>query len=352
MQPLKNDRFIKALRWQTVDRPPIWFMRQAGRYLPEYRAIRAQAGNFLTLCKTPELATAVTLQPIARFDLDAAILFSDILVIPDAMGLELSVVEGTGPAFATVIRDAHDLKQLRSPDIKESLAYVLDTIGLIKQQLQQTIPLIGFCGSPWTLATYMIEGKTSKDFHEAKKFMYCQPQALQQLLELLTDTLIQYLRAQIEAGCDCVMVFDTWGGILSGPNYEQFSLCYMQKIVNALKHDVACKEIPIILFTKNGGLWLEQISQTGCDCIGLDWTIDLQQARDQIKNRVALQGNLEPAVLYAPTAFIEQKINSLLSLPAAKSGYVFNLGHGILPDVPVEHVHCMVNAVKNFTIQD
>lgn len=339
-----NQRLLKALRRQPVDCTPVWLMRQAGRYLPEYRASRNRAGDFLTLCKTPELACEVTLQPLARFDLDAAIIFSDILTIPDAMGLGLRIEEGLGPRFEHPLRSDADIRALRAPDPMSELRYVIDAIEVVVRELDGRLPLIGFSGSPWTLATYMVEGRSSRNFHVVKKLIYDQPELADQLLGVLAESVQAYLEAQVSAGADVLMIFDTWGGILSSPAYKRFSLDYLARIVSGLKSSSA-KDVPVILFTKGGGLWLESIADTGCDGIGLDWSIDPAAARQRVGARVALQGNLDPAILCAEPTVIEQEVDAVLTAFGAEPGHVFNLGHGITPDINPEHVAVLVNAV-------
>ncbi|HMM78001.1 MAG TPA: uroporphyrinogen decarboxylase [Gammaproteobacteria bacterium] len=342
MSALANDRFLRALRREAVDRTPVWIMRQAGRYLPEYRATRQRAGDFLTLCKTPELACEVTLQPLARFPLDAAILFSDILTIPDAMGLGLTLDEGVGPRFTHPVREVADIARLGVPDPEVELRYVMDAVRLIKRELHARVPLIGFAGSPWTLATYMIEGGGGdRDFKRAKQWLYARPAELHRLLELLTAAVIEYLRAQRAAGADALMVFDTWGGALAAAAYREFSLAYMARIVAALG-----EAVPTILFTKGGGPWLEHIAATGCSAVGCDWTVDLGDARRRIGARCAVQGNLDPAVLRAPIPVIEREVAATLASYGAGPGHVFNLGHGITPDIDPAHVAALVAAVQ------
>ena len=341
MSGLVNDRFLRALRREPVDRTPVWIMRQAGRYLPEYRATRQRAGDFLALCKTPELACEVTLQPLARFPLDAAILFSDILTIPDAMGLGLSIDEGVGPRLATPVRSAGQVARLGVPDPEIELRYVIDAVRLIKRELAGRVPLIGFAGSPWTLATYMIEGGGGdRDFKRSKSWVYGQPGDLHALLAKVTAAVILYLKAQRAAGVDALMVFDTWGGALAADAYREFSLAYMARIVAALGD-----EVPTILFTKGGGAWLEAIADTGCSAVGCDWTVSLADARRRIGGRCALQGNLDPAVLRAPVPVIEREVAATLESFGAGPGHVFNLGHGITPDIDPEHVAALVAAV-------
>lgn len=325
-------------------------MRQAGRYLPEYRATRARAGNFMALCKTPELACEVTLQPIQRFDLDAAILFSDILTIPDAMGLGLSVEEGTGPRLARPVRDHRDISRLGVPDPEADLGYVMDTVRLVRQELDAKVPLIGFAGSPWTLATYMVEGRGSKDFSLIKTLIFDQPETAQLLLRTITEAVIAYLSAQAAAGAQALMVFDTWGGALSRRDYERFSLHYMGEIVAGLKQALGGNRPPVILFTKGGGQWLESIAATGCDAVGLDWTVDIDNARQRIGNTVALQGNMDPNVLYASPHRITREVATILDQFGSGSGHVFNLGHGIHPGIDPENVRTLVDAVHELSI--
>jgi uroporphyrinogen decarboxylase len=351
MAELHNDRFIRALLRKPVDRTPVWIMRQAGRYLPEYRATRQRVGDFMTLCKTPELACEVTMQPLARFPLDAAILFSDILTIPDAMGLGLAFTEGEGPVFAHPVQDAAAIRRLSAPDPEQDLGYVMEAVRVIHRELDGRLPLIGFSGSPWTLATYMVEGGSSKVFATIKSLLFNQPQALQQLLEVLSDSVTLYLKAQIEAGVQAVMIFDTWGGVLTPSDYRRFSLQPMQSIVNALKGDPQTADVPVILFTKGGGAWLESMAQTGCDALGVDWTIGLDEARERVGMQVALQGNLDPAVLYAQPAGIRAAVAELLAQYGTGNGHVFNLGHGISKDVNPDHVAVLVDAVHELSLQ-
>lgn len=347
MQPLKNDRLIRALLRQPVDTTPIWIMRQAGRYLPEYRATRERAGSFMTLCQTPELACEVTLQPLARFPLDAAILFSDILTIPDAMGLGLYFVEGEGPRFQRVIRSNADIDALRHPDPESELRYVMDAVRLIRRELDGSVPLIGFSGSPWTLATYMVEGGASREFAHIKSMLYDRPELLHRLLTQLAETVTDYLNAQIQAGAQTVMIFDTWGGILTPTAYQDFSLNYMQKIVNGLIRDYAGQRIPVILFTKGGGQWLESMADTHCDALGLDWTVDIANARQRVGHRVALQGNMDPAILYASPERIRKEASLIVAAYGGDTGHVFNLGHGIHPAINPDHVAALVEAVHD-----
>lgn len=347
--PLKNDRFLRALLRQPVDMTPVWMMRQAGRYLPEYRATRQRAGDFMTLCKTPELACEVTLQPLQRYPLDAAILFSDILTIPDAMGLGLYFSEGEGPRFERPLTNPNDIATLPTPDPNEQLRYVIDAVRLIRRELAGDVPLIGFSGSPWTLATYMVEGGSTKNFSKIKQLMFDQPAACSQLLDTLVTAVSDYLNAQIEAGVQAVMVFDTWGGVLSSRDYQQFSLQPMQRIVNNIKRQHDGMPIPIILFTKGGNAWLEDIAATGCDAVGLDWTLPIGQVRNRIGDKVALQGNMDPSLLYAKPARIEAEVADILASYGSGTGHVFNLGHGIHPDIDPEHVGVFIDAVHRLS---
>ncbi|WP_047709316.1 uroporphyrinogen decarboxylase [Plesiomonas sp. ZOR0011] len=349
MTTLQNDRYLRALLREPVDMTPVWMMRQAGRYLPEYRATRAEAGDFMALCKNPELACEVTLQPLRRFALDAAILFSDILTIPDAMGLGLYFETGEGPRFERPVRSLADVQKLGVPDPEQELGYVMDAVRTIRRELKGAVPLIGFSGSPWTLATYMVEGGSSKAFTRIKKMMYAEPQTLHLLLDKLADSVIVYLNAQIRAGAQSVMVFDTWGGALTGRDYREFSLLYMHKIVDGLLREHDGRRVPVTLFTKGGGQWLEAIADTGCDAVGLDWTTSLADARARIGSRVALQGNMDPSMLYAPPARIEQEVASLLAEFGAGTGHVCNLGHGIHPDVDPAHAGVFVEAVHRLS---
>jgi len=335
-----NDTFLRALKQQPVSHTPVWIMRQAGRYLPEYRETRAKAGDFLSLCKNPELAAEVTFQPLRRFDLDAAIVFSDILTIPDAMGLGLRFAEGEGPVFDRPVDSPAAIQALQAPDMA-SLDYVAQAIKLIKPQIQ--VPLIGFSGSPWTLACYMVEGGSSKDFKAIKKMLYCAPQALHQLLSLLSQSIKAYLTMQIQAGADAIMLFDTWGGILSTPHYQAFSLHYMAGIVRDIK--AAFPETPIIMFTKNGGLWLKEMADTGVDALQVDWMTSLAYAYESVGDKVALQGNLDPQALYAPLPVLQQEIKNILSVYQGRPGHIFNLGHGIHPDMSTDAVKFLVDTV-------
>lgn len=351
MPELKNDRFLRALLKQPVDRTPIWIMRQAGRYLPEYRAIREKAGDFMTLCTTPDLACEVTLQPLDRFDLDAAILFSDILTIPDAMGLGLYFEEGEGPKFETPIRTEKQIKNLPIPDPEDELGYVMDAVRTIRRELNGRVPLIGFSGSPWTLATYMIEGGSSKTFSRSKTMLFEQPQLAHLLLSKISDSVVNYLNAQVAAGAQALMIFDTWGGNLSPAMYREFSLKYMSDIVSRLNRESEGRKVPVILFTKGGGQWLSDIADSGCDGIGLDWTTDIALARQQVGDRVALQGNMDPATLNARPEIIRQEAAKILQSYGNGSGHVFNLGHGITPEINPEHVKALVDSVHQLSEQ-
>lgn len=351
MSQLKNDRYLRALLKQPVDMTPVWMMRQAGRYLPEYREVRAQAGDFMSLCKNPELACEVTLQPLRRFELDAAILFSDILTIPDAMGLGLYFETGEGPRFKKPVTSKADVEALPLFDPEQELGYVMDAVRTIRKNLQGAVPLIGFSGSPWTLATYMVEGGSSKAFTKIKKMAFAEPQTLHLLLDKLADSVTSYLNAQIAAGAQSVMIFDTWGGVLSPRDYELFSLQYMAKIVDGLTREADGRKVPVTLFTKNGGMWLEKIAATGCDAVGLDWTINIADAKVRVGDKVALQGNMDPSMLYAPPARIEEEVQTILAGFGQGSGHVFNLGHGIHPDVPPEHAKVFVDAIHRYSQQ-
>ncbi len=349
MTELKNDRFLRALLRQPVDVTPVWMMRQAGRYLPEYRATREKAGSFMDLCMNPELACEVTLQPLERFPLDAAILFSDILTIPDAMGLGLYFSEGEGPRFERPVRDKAAIDALGVPDPEDSLRYVMDAVRTIRRELDGRVPLIGFSGSPWTLATYMVEGATTKTFARSKGMLYDAPELMHALLGKLADAVIAYLNAQIAAGAQAVMVFDTWGGSLTPKDYQAFSLAYMQRIVDGLTREADGRKVPVILFTKGGGQWLELMAETGCDALGLDWTTDIGEARQRVGHKVALQGNLDPCTLYASPDAIRQAVGGILESYGPGTGHVFNLGHGIHPAIPPEHAGAMIEAVHELS---
>ena len=351
MTELKNDRYLRALLRQPVDMTPIWMMRQAGRYLPEYKATRAQAGDFMSLCRNQELACEVTLQPLRRYALDAAILFSDILTIPDAMGLGLSFGAGEGPKFAKPIENQRDVINLPIPDPEQELQYVMNAVRTIHKALDGSVPLIGFSGSPWTLATYMVEGKGGTDFLTTKKMAYARPDLMHHILETTAQTVIQYLNAQIAAGAQAVMIFDSWGGALSHNAYTEFSLNYMQKIVAGLTKTNQGHKVPSIVFTKGGALWLEAQADIGADALGLDWTVDIGSARKRVGDKVALQGNLDPAILLSTPAAIEKEVASVLASYGHGNGHVFNLGHGITQWTDPENAACMINAVREYSQQ-
>ena len=347
--PLQNDLYLRALMRKPVERTPVWVMRQAGRYLPEYLRVRKQAGDFMTLCSTPELACEVTLQPLERFRLDAAILFSDILTIPDAMGLGLHFVAGEGPKFSNPITSRTDVDNLPNIDPNESLRYVMDAVSVIRKELNGRVPLIGFSGSPWTLATYMVEGGGSKDFSKVKGMMFSDPETMHAMLDKIADAVINYLNAQVAAGAQSLMIFDTWGGVLSPERYREFSLHYMGKIVDGLTREAEGRQVPVVLFTKNGGRWLSEMADTGCDALGVDWTLDMADARKLVDDRVALQGNLDPSVLYGSPESIRNEVNKVLTSYGEAPGHVFNLGHGIHQFVNPEHLGVMVDAVHEFS---
>jgi uroporphyrinogen decarboxylase len=349
MRPLKNDTLIRALLRQPTAHTPVWLMRQAGRYLPEYNETRRRAGSFLTLCKTPSLATEVTLQPLERFPLDAAILFSDILTIPDAMGLGLTFAEGEGPRFERPLRDEGAIAKLVAPDPGTSLRYVTDAIGEIQRALDGKVPLIGFSGSPYTLACYMVEGQASDDWRTVKLMLHRRPELLHRILEINARAVAALLNAQIEAGVNVVMVFDTWGGSLSAAAYREFSLEYIQSVLSRLNRGAGTQRVPVIVFTKGGAPWLERIAATGCDCVGLDWTMDLGEARRRIGTVASLQGNLDPAVLLASTEVVRKEVTGALESFGAGAGHVFNLGHGISQFTPPENVAALVAAVHELS---
>lgn len=353
MTVLKNDRFLKALLREPVDRTPVWMMRQAGRYLPEYQATRAQAGDFLSLCKNTELACEVTLQPLRRYALDAAILFSDILTVPDAMDLGLYFEHGEGPKFKKVVRTEQDIAALPKIDMASSLSYVTDAVAAIRSALGGEVPLIGFSGSPWTLATYMVEGGSSREFRYTKTMMYQTPELLHALLDKLADAVIDYLNAQIEAGAQAVQIFDSWGGALAHREYQLFSLNYMQKIVAGLIKEREGRRVPVIVFTKGGGQWLPHMLDSGADALGLDWTTDLRVARQTVQGKVALQGNLDPNVLYGSPAQIKAATQAMLQdayADGVATGYVANLGHGITQWVNPDMPKIFVDAVHEFQL--
>ena len=346
---LKNDLLLRALLRQPVERTPTWIMRQAGRYLPEYKATRARAGSFIKLMSTPELACEVTLQPLERFPLDAAILFSDILTIPSAMGLGLHFVEGEGPAFERPVRDAAAIEKLGIPDPESDLRYVMDAVRLIRQELAGRVPLIGFAGSPWTLACYMVEGGSSREFALIKTMLYQEPKLLHALLTKMADAVSAYLNAQIAAGAQAIMLFDTWGGTLAAAAYREFSLQYMTRVVDGLQREREGRKIPVVLFTKGGGGWLEAMADSGCDALGLDWTQDIGAARRRVGDKVALQGNLDPAVLYSAPEQIRAQVADVLESFGHGSGHVFNLGHGITQHVNPDHAAALVAAVQELS---
>ena len=349
MTELKNDRFLRALARQPVDKTPVWMMRQAGRYLPEYRQVRGQAGDFMSLCKNTELACEVTLQPLERFELDAAILFSDILTIPDAMGLGLYFAEGEGPKFHKPLRSEADIDQLEVINTSVGLTCVAGDVSRVREEVGGGVPLIRFSGSPWTLVTYMIEGQSSRDFTRAKTMLYTQPALLPQLLEKLALSVIDYLNAQILAGAQLVQIFDTWGGALSYRAYLEFSLPYMAKIVDGLIKQADGRDVPVILFTKGGGLWLEAMADTACDCLGLDWSVDLGAAHQRVGDKVALQGNMDPAILRAKPEVIRGEVKRILGSFGENDGHVFNLGHGITPDINPDNAKIFIDAVHEFS---
>ena len=349
--PLQNDLFLRALLRQTTARTPVWMMRQAGRYLPEYRATRAKAGSFLKLCMNPQLACEVTLQPLERYRLDAAILFSDILTVPHAMNLGLEFEAGEGPKIARPVRTSADIDRLPIPDPEGELRYVMDAVRTIRRELQGRVPLIGFAGSPWTVGTYVVEGGGSRNFEHIKGMLYGAPRDLHRLLDKLARATTAYLNAQVAAGAQAVMIFDTWGGALTPADYREFSLRYMQQIVAGLTREADGRRVPVILFTKGGGQWLADMANTGCDALGVDWTTDLADARLAVRDRVALQGNLDPSVLYAPPAQIREQVGRVLASFGNGHGHVFNLGHGIHPEVPPEHALAMVEAVHELSPQ-
>jgi len=346
--PLDNDLLLRALLREPTPRRPIWLMRQAGRYLPEYRATRTKAGSFMDLCTNPELACEVTLQPIDRYALDAAILFSDILTIPHAMKVGLEFEAGEGPKIERPVRCDADIDKLHIPDPAKELRYVIDAVALIRRELNGRVPLIGFAGSPWTVATYMVEGGGSKTFGRIKRMMYEAPAVLHRLLDVLARSTIAYLNAQISAGAQAVMVFDTWGGVLTPRQFEEFSLHYMAQIVAALTRHADGRRVPNIAFTKGGGAWLAKIASIGCDAVGVDWTTDLATARAAVDGRVALQGNLDPSALFAPAETLKAETLRVLDSYGAGAGHVFNLGHGITPDVDPERVTVLVDTVRNY----
>lgn len=351
MTELKNDTFLRALQRQPVEYTPVWMMRQAGRYLPEYRATRGKAGDFMSLCMNPELACEVTLQPLERYPLDAAILFSDILTIPDAMGLGLYFETGEGPRFKKTVRTQADVDALPVVDGEKHLTYVCDAVRTIRRELNGRIPLIGFSGSPWTLATYMVEGGGSKDHARSKALAYDQPELMHGLLDKLALSVTAYLNDQIRAGAQAVQIFDTWGGALSHNGYQEFSLRYMKQIVDGLIKESEGRPVPVILFTKNGGQWLEKMADTGATALGLDWTTDIGAARKRVGDRVALQGNMDPSMLRTSPKRIREEVAAILESYGSGEGHIFNLGHGITPEVDPENAGAFINAVKELSAQ-
>ncbi len=349
---LENDTFLRALFREPTAYTPIWLMRQAGRYLPEYNQTRARAGNFLALCKNPDLATEVTMQPLARYRLDAAIVFSDILTIPDAMGLGLYFAEGEGPKFERPLREEWEIRDLSAPDPTVHLRYVLDAVKQVRKSLAGSVPLIGFSGSPFTLACYMIEGRGSSDFASVKKMLYRRPDLLHKILAVNAQAVTDYLNAQIEAGAQAVMIFDTWGGMLSDAAYHEFSLAYIRQIIGGLKRENDGMRVPSIVFTKGGGGWLESIADTGCDAVGLDWTINIGAARARVGARVALQGNMDPVVLLSSPEAVQREAVAILEQFGSGPGHVFNLGHGISQVTPPEHVSALIEAVRGFSARN
>lgn len=344
-----NTRFLDTIAGKPVDATPVWLMRQAGRYLPEYRATRAKAGSFMGLATNPELACEVTLQPLARYDLDAAILFSDILTIPDAMGLGLTFAEGEGPRFARPVRCAADIARLAVPDMGKELRYVMDAVSLIRKELHGSVPLIGFSGSPWTLACYMVEGGGSDNFARVKSLALNEPKLMHQLLEVVTDSVIAYLTAQREAGAQALMVFDTWGGVLAPHTYREFSLRYLKRIAQEFQRGEGDAKTPLMLFGKGNAPYLEDLAATGAEGLGVDWLVSLEDARRRTQGKVALQGNLDPVTLYTQPETIRAEVKRCLASYGKGSGHVFNLGHGMSPDMNPEHVKVLVDAVHEFS---
>ncbi len=339
----ENDRFLRALRRQPTDRTPIWIMRQAGRYLPEYRELREQAGSFLNLCRTPEYACEAALQPMRRYPLDAAIVFSDILTIPDAMGLGLGFSEGTGPHFERPVRSVADIKALGVPDPHQELRYVSEAVSLLSREIGDRVPVIGFAGSPWTLATYMIEGRSRSDFEHVAEFLRSEPEQLDHLLSILADSVALYLEAQIEAGASAVMIFDSWGGILDGEDYVRFSLQPVEHVMKKLG-----PVVPRIMFARGGGERLTEVSEIGCEAIGLDETVNLRAAREEVGQTCALQGNLDPAILRADAEDLRAAARALLEDYGPYPGHIFNLGHGITPDIDPDQLACLIDEVQKF----
>jgi uroporphyrinogen decarboxylase len=349
MSELKNDLFLRALMRQPVSRTPVWIMRQAGRYLPEYREVRAQAGDFMSLCRNPELACEVTLQPLRRYKLDAAILFSDILTVPDAMGLGLHFVEGEGPKFRNPVQTPAAIRDLRVPDVETKLGYVFDAVRTIRRELNGDVPLIGFAGSPFTVGTYMVEGGSSREFPTIKAIAKDAPEVLDHLMNIVAETTIEYLNGQIEAGAQAVQIFDTWGAALEGDDFRRFSMASMQKIIDGLIREKDGRKIPVILFTKGAGPLLTDLAETGCDALGVDWTTDLATAREYVGDKVALQGNLDPATLRESPQVIRQGVADTLASYGTGPGHIFNLGHGITPDIDPDHLGALVDAVHELS---
>ena len=349
MSELKNDVFLRALMRQPVSRTPVWIMRQAGRYLPEYREVRGQAGDFMSLCRNPELACEVTLQPLRRYKLDAAILFSDILTVPDAMGLGLHFITGEGPKFKNPVRTADAIRDLRVPDVEKTLGYVFDAVRTIRRELNGEVPLIGFAGSPFTVGTYMVEGSSSREFPNIKALAKDAPDVLDHLMNIVAETTIEYLNAQIDAGAQAVQIFDTWGAALEGDDFRRFSMASMQKIIDGLTREKDGRQIPVILFTKGAGPLLTDLAETGCDALGVDWTTDLATARKYVDDKVALQGNLDPATLRESPEVIRQGVADTLASYGKGPGHVFNLGHGITPDIDPDNLGALVDAVHELS---
>jgi uroporphyrinogen decarboxylase len=349
MSELKNDVFLRALMRQPVSRTPVWIMRQAGRYLPEYREVRGQAGDFMSLCRNPELACEVTLQPLRRYKLDAAILFSDILTVPDAMGLGLHFITGEGPKFKNPVRTADAIRDLRVPDVEKTLGYVFDAVRTIRRELNGEVPLIGFAGSPFTVGTYMVEGSSSREFPNIKALAKDAPDVLDHLMNIVAETTIEYLNAQIDAGAQAVQIFDTWGAALEGDDFRRFSMASMQKIIDGLTREKDGRQIPVILFTKGAGPLLTDLAETGCDALGVDWTTDLATAREYVSDKVALQGNLDPATLRESPEVIRQGVADTLASYGKGPGHVFNLGHGITPDIDPDNLGVLVDAVHELS---
>lgn len=349
MSELKNDVMLRALMRQPVSRTPVWIMRQAGRYLPEYRDVRAEAGNFMNLCRNPELACEVTMQPLRRFKLDAAILFSDILTIPDAMGLGLYFESGEGPKFKNPVQSANAIRSLRVPDVEKKLSYVFDAVRTVRRELNGEVPLIGFAGSPFTVGTYMVEGGSSREFSKIKGLAAEAPDVLDHLMDIVAETTTEYLNAQIEAGAQAIQIFDTWGATLEPDDFRRFSMASMQKIIDGLTREKDGRRIPVILFTKGAGPLLSDLADTGCDALGVDWTTDLSTAREYVADKVALQGNLDPAMLRESPEAIRQGVADTLASYGEGPGHVFNLGHGITPDIDPDHLGVLVDAVHELS---